>query len=282
VILKATIIISIYKDLEALKCVLWGLSLQTESNFEVIVAEDCCEPSTAEYLKNLPCLFAGLFHVFQDDIGFRKTRAVNRAIAAARSEYLIFLDGDCIPHPKFVAMHLEHSEKERVLVGRRMHLGRRVSLEVRNDMSQVRKFFSWTGLCMSFLALHCDGVRNFEIGSPSKTLHQLLKGRYLSIVGCNFSCAREDILRINGYDEDLPGVGGEDGDLEWRFRSLGVITKNVKYQAVVYHLYHPSRRADVSENLRISEENRNAGRFFCTRGVSEHMSEPSYKSLSKG
>ena len=40
-------------------------------------------------------------HVWQEKQGFRRSRILNRAIAAARSEYLVFLDGDSVPHPEF-------------------------------------------------------------------------------------------------------------------------------------------------------------------------------------
>jgi glycosyltransferase involved in cell wall biosynthesis len=40
-------------------------------------------------------------HVWQEDDGFQKCRVMNKAIVASRGEYLIFTDGDCIPHPDF-------------------------------------------------------------------------------------------------------------------------------------------------------------------------------------
>jgi glycosyltransferase involved in cell wall biosynthesis len=273
VIFRATVIVAIYKDLEALKSVLWGLSRQTEKNFEVVVTEDCQESATAQYLQGQTFKEFALVHLNQEDIGFRKTRAVNRAIAIARSEYLIFLDGDCIPHPQFVHMHLQHAEESRVLAGRRMHLGERISEVVRKDNRLVGRFFSWSGLWSSFYALHRDGVRNFEIGAPSQILHKLRKRHHLSIIGCNFSCAKSDMLKINGYDEELRGVGGEDGDLEWRFNYIGVSTKNVKHLAIVYHLWHDGRRTGVDENTAITEANQIAGRYRSVQGIANHLKE---------
>ena len=245
--LKASVIVSIYKDIEALRLVLWGLSVQTERDFEVIVTEDCEEPEVKRYLKNDSPKNLSIVHLTQEDIGFRKTRAVNRAVVTANSDYLIFLDGDCIPHPQFVEMHLKHSEQRKVLAGRRMHLGEKFSKMTKQERLTVSRLFSWTGLWTSFLALHKDRVRNFEIGAPSNFLHWLLKRHHLSIVGCNFSCRKSDMLKINGYNEDLLGVGGEDGDLEWRFNFIGVSTKNVKHQAVVYHIWHRERRESAEK-----------------------------------
>ena len=75
------------------------------------------------------------------------------------------------------------------------------------------------------------------------------------------------MLKINGYDEDLPGAGGEDDDLGWRFEGLGVITKNVKFQAVVYHLHHPARRVLADVNATIMARNQSLNRYVCLNGI---------------
>src|SRR5690606_40094222 len=46
-------------------------------------------------------------HLWQPDDGFRKCEAMNMAIGAAASDYLIFTDGDCIPRADFVSTHLD-------------------------------------------------------------------------------------------------------------------------------------------------------------------------------
>ncbi len=102
---KATVIISIYRDVDALKLILQALETQTESNFEIIVSEDGESEAVASYID--PITSENRFqHITQQDIGFRKNRALNRAILAARSDILIFIDGDCIPHPGFIEAHL--------------------------------------------------------------------------------------------------------------------------------------------------------------------------------
>lgn len=265
-----SVIVAVYQDVEALRCVLWGLEHQSEKSFEVIVTEDGC----CEQMRDLLLRYEGplsLRHLTQEDRGFRKTTAVNRAIVAAESNYLIFLDGDTIPHYRFVEMHWKNSETGKVCAGRRMHLGPLQSSLVRANPDIIKQFESWPSLLRSFLSLHRDNVRNYEIGSPWPWMHSRLSHRHLNIVGCNFSCFRKDILAINGYDESLTGVGGEDCDLEWRFNATGVTTKNIKFLAIAYHLYHESRRADSDLNLRISSENKRLGKYFAETGISQHQ-----------
>lgn len=269
--MKASVIISVYKDVEALNCVLYGLTLQTEKDFEVIVTEDGEDPAMATYLKERAPKVLDLRHLTQEDLGFRKTRAVNRAVAAARSEYLIFLDGDCIPHHTLVATHLDHSKQNVVLAGRRMHLGKNVSKQLRNSPDTISRYESWIGLMRNFLQLHKDGIRNFELGAPNSFFQSLAGKKRINLVGCNFSCFKSNFYQINGYDEDLTGVGGEDDDLDWRFSGLGISIKNVKFVAIVYHLWHESRRLDADLNFIKSNKNISAGVFFCANGVRQHQ-----------
>lgn len=264
---RASVIIAIYKDIEALHCILLSLIRQSEQSFEVIVTEDGEDPAVADYLAHKAPKNLSLRHLTQKDIGFRKTRAVNQAIASAASDYLIFLDGDCIPHSRFVEMHLAHAEPTRICTARRLHLGPKESINIRKYPELSLQLENRLKLLLRFFPLYKDGVRNYEVGFASSFLHRLARNRYLGIMGCNFSCYKADIEKINGYNEDLPGIGGEDDDLEWRFNGLDMFTKNIKFQAVTYHLFHESRRQDTEINMAISQKNRELKRYRCSNGI---------------
>lgn len=264
---KASVIIAIYKDIEALHCILLGLTRQTEAQFEVIVTEDDDCPEVADYMRNRAPKSLQLRHLFQEDIGFRKTLSVNNAIANAQTPYLIFLDGDCIPHSRFVEMHLHYAEEGRLCAARRVYLGPKESGRIRQQPELAANLENRMIFFLRFIPLHIDGIRSYEVGFPSKFLHYLAKNRHLGIVGCNFSCYKSDMEKINGYNEDLPGIGGEDSDLEWRFNGVGIFTKNIKFQAVTYHLYHDSRRQDAVVNMAISQANREKKLYVCQNGI---------------
>ena len=264
---KASVIISVYKDAQALRCIFLGLENQSERSFEVVVAEDGRDSAMSLLVGEYRRSFPNLIHHSQDDIGFRKTLAVNQAIKLATADYLIFLDGDCIPHKDFVRHHLEQAARGRVCTARRVHLGKEMSKEIRANPACVFKLYGWFGLLLLFFRLHADKVRNYEIGAPSVFFHWFAKWRHLSIVGCNFSCFKEDILKINGYDEALPGIGGEDCDLEWRFFGFNITTKNIKFLAITYHLFHDSRRQDADINVEMSRKNREQRKYFCEQGI---------------
>ena len=267
---KASVIISVYKDIVALNAILAGLARQSEQQFEIIVTEDGNSDDVKKYINNQRVTNKPLIHLSQEDNGFRKTKAVNRAIAAANADYVIFIDGDCIPHRHFVKRHLQNAERNRICTGRRVYLGPLISRIIRRlpgIMPLLENRFAYFLLA---LPLHLDHIRSYEVGFPSWLLHHFAQRRHLGIMGCNFSCHRADMYKINGYNEELPGAGGEDDDLEWRFNGLGMVTKNIKFQAAVYHLYHPVRRQQFNENIAIMQRNREKKAYICELGLSQY------------
>lgn len=98
--MKASLIIAIYRDIEALSVIIEALKKQTYTNFEVIIAEDGNSKEVKEFISTIENL--DIKHTTQEDIGIRKSRSVNNGILASSGEYLIFIDGDCVPYSTFV------------------------------------------------------------------------------------------------------------------------------------------------------------------------------------
>lgn len=108
--MKVSIIITTYNAEEWLRKVLIGFSVQSESDFEIVIADDGSTPKTKELIDSFSSKFKfPIVHVWQEDEGFQKSKILNRAILKSSSDYLLFTDGDCIPRKDFVAVHLKHS-----------------------------------------------------------------------------------------------------------------------------------------------------------------------------
>lgn len=263
---KASVIISVYKDTEALHSMLYALDRQTEKDFEIIVTEDCESEAMTEFLaeyKKRP----DFYHLTQPDDGWRKTLAENRAIISARAEYLMFLDGDCIPDKNFVANHLANAEQGKFLTGRRVYLGPVFSRMLRKAPQAIRFIQNRMIFLSLLIPMHLDKVRSYEVGLSSRFMQWLRGKKPVGIIGCNFSCYKKDMLAINGYNEDMTGVGAEDSDLQWRFEGLGMATKSVKFLIPVYHLYHEHKRHNYDYNLSIINETRKVNAFVCKNGI---------------
>ena len=263
---KASVIISVYKDTEALNGILYALDRQTEKDFEIIVTEDCESAEMESFLKYFKER-KNFHHLTQPDDGWRKTLAVNRAIASAKSDYLIFIDGDVLPNKNFVADHLATAEKQRFLTGRRVYLGPLFSKILRKYPAFIRVLENRFLFFLLLIPLHLDRVRNYEVGLPSRFFQWLRSGKVVGVIGCNFSCYKEDMMAINGYNEDLPGIGAEDSDLQWRFEGLNIFSKSVKFLIPVYHLHHEHIRHGSDDNVLIINENRKIDAFVCKNGI---------------
>ena len=264
----STVIISVYKDDVALSIILKSLQQQSVDNFEVIVSEDGRSDEIKQCVDHFKSSDLSLLHLTQDDLGFRKNIALNRAIKASNTDHLIFIDGDCVPHPCFVEAHQSCTHQGVTCTGRRLELGETISDKLRSGQIELGYLTNRLKYVLHSYALHRDSAKNLESGLYSRTLQRLTKDKEIRILGCNFSSHKHDLVKINGFNEDYlaPGIG-EDSDIDWRLLKAGVSINNVKFSAIQYHLYHPRAYGLSEENQRIFEETRQSDDYSCANGL---------------
>lgn len=117
-----SVIVSVYKDTEALDLILNSLLNQTIDDFEIIISEDCESIEMQTYLKKYKDN-KKITHLSQEDNGWQKNVALNKAVRHAKGDYLIFIDGDIIPYRDFVEKHKQNITHSRILCGKRVELG---------------------------------------------------------------------------------------------------------------------------------------------------------------
>ena len=265
--METSLIISVYKNTRDLKVVLDALAFQSVLPSEVIISEDgnSAEMRTfiSGYRTNL-----NLVHLTQEDLGWRKNLALNNAVKEAKNPYLIFIDGDCVLHHKFIENHISFAETDKILAGKRVKLGPLASEKLRTTSLLAFE----TALPWNAFGLFKDNVKFFEEAlyfSPASLLGKIARKRSMRwIKGCNFSCFKEALLAINGFDEDyvLPAIG-EDIDLVWRFNGLGYQLKSVRNFAVQYHLYHKENWTSQETNLAMMNSKIKDNLFICKNGL---------------
>ncbi|CAA6813895.1 MAG: Unknown protein [uncultured Sulfurovum sp.] len=268
--MKVSIFVPTYQDPIALELILEALEKQIYQDFEVIVAEDNDAIETVEMLKKFSDL--SIQHVSQEDKGNRKATILNKALALAKGEYLIFIDGDTIPFTTFIESHVALAKLKTVLCGRRVNLGQQISQEVRTRQKSI--FELEFNYLKHFNYLKKGATRHYEQGlrfKPNSFIQKLLmnNNKNVHIVGSNFSCFKEDMFLINGFDEDITGGSKDDVDLEWRFIMSGCELKSSKYCANLFHLEH-NRASRVEEEAVAKvqmQKNRDAKQFICSNGI---------------
>lgn len=257
-----SIIIGFYNKIDLLEKILEALSLQTLGDFEVVIADDGSKPEVVARIRELqPTQPFAVQHVWHEDQGWRKNSILNRAVVAARGEYLIFIDGDCIPEPHFVEEHYSERRKGLVLSGRRVLMGPRATRYLLSEPLTERRF--GFGL---FCALISDTLHGYKtrmehiVHLRSRMLRKLfVKDRKRFILGCNFSLFKDDLLSVNGFDERFlyPGYG-EDIDLWYRLTRTGIPTWSRKGLLIQYHCYHQRFDTNYAPNQQLLQENNSA------------------------
>jgi glycosyltransferase involved in cell wall biosynthesis len=239
-----SLIVAVYNKVWYLEYIFAALERQTSRDFEVIVADDGSGPDIRSLVERTAAHASfPIHHVWQPDDGFRKNEILNKAIKVSTTDYLIFIDGDCVPHHDFIRDHLQHREENTLLSGRRVNFSRPITERLTLDDVRTGRIESWS------LRLLLDGLfaRSSNLEEAIRIEHPLVR-RILHrnkprILGCNFSVEKLQLERINGFNEEYQAPGlGEDSDVAFRLGLIGTKLVTLKYLAVLYHLYHPTTR----------------------------------------
>ncbi|MEO5599414.1 MAG: glycosyltransferase [Cyclobacteriaceae bacterium] len=269
--MKVSLIISVYKDISSLRTVLEGLKFQTFQDYQIVISEDGESHEMRNFMQNY-LNDNKVIHLTQADVGWRKNQALNRAIKNCSGDYLIFIDGDCVLHHKFIENHVRFSSRKKILAGKRVKLGPVFSTVFKSKIYDLKKLERQVEI--EKRAMCRDGAKFYEEAfyvDPDGVLSFIPRLRRMrQLKGCNMSFYRESIEAINGFDEDyiLPAIG-EDIDLTWRFAGMGFNLFSLRNLAVQYHLHHSENWTDQAVNERLMEKKRTANQFFCSNGFNK-------------
>jgi glycosyltransferase involved in cell wall biosynthesis len=269
-----SIIVTTWNREDALDAVLRSLADQTDDDFEVIVADDGSGPATAKLIADWrPKFGRPLKHVWQEHRGFRAAEIRNRGILASSGTYCIFLDGDCIARPNFVATHRRLAQHGWFVTGNRILMSEALTQTVLRDKLDPEH---WR---------YRDWARERGRGGINRTvplmrlpLGPLRKLRFRAWRGarsCNLGVWRRDLDRVDGFDCAYEGWGREDSDLLIRLLHAGVRRKDGFFATGVLHLWHPAAdRSWLPDNDKKLDEVRAGGRVTAVRGLSAMSDTP--------
>lgn len=269
--IKIAVILTTYNRADALKAVLDGYLSQNDKNFELLIADDGSTDETRQLIAGYQGGGLQIKHIWQEDKGFRAAKIRNMALAAAEADYIIFSDGDCIPLPDFIAHHRRMAQRNWFVSGSRVLLSAGLTDRVLKEHTPVHE---WE-------------LKNWLVARVKKDVNRLSPLLYLplpnvlrkvafknwkGVMTCNLAAWREDLIKINGFDEAYSGWGLEDSDIVIRLVRSGVYRKSARFLLPVLHLWHRENdRSGLRENSERLNDLINSDRVYAPCGVNQYL-----------
>ena len=257
--LEISVIISTYNAPKWLEKVLWGYSIQTYKNFEIVLADDGSKNSTKKLIDSFREKYPfHINHVWHEDNGFQKSKILNKAIVQCQSPYIIMSDGDCIPRKDFIEVHNDHKKDGCFLSGGYFMLPMNISKFISKEDIISNRCFDINWLKKNNLKPSFSTNKLTSKGLKSKILNSVTTTK-ATWNGHNASGWKKDIIDVNGFDERMQ-YGGQDRELGERLVNSGIKSKQIRYSAIVIHLDHPRGYANkeswtINNNIRLKTRN---------------------------
>lgn len=243
--MRSELVISTYNNPGALRLCLDSVARQSVIP-PVCFADDGSGPETAAVIADFAGAHPGIMtrHVWHEDRGFEKCAILNKAIASSAAEHIIFIDGDVLIHPGFIARHVELARPGRFCTGSLIRLSEAASTQVTPALVASGQVFE-RGWLRRVGAIDRMGtwLKTMPFPKPVMNALEVLSPVQRALCGANASAFRADMLRVNGYDEGMK-YGSEDKEFGVRLSNAGVKGRHVRFTAPLVHLDHPRGYAD--------------------------------------
>jgi glycosyltransferase involved in cell wall biosynthesis len=270
--MRTELILTTYNSVGPLLLCLASVARQEVKPGSICVADDGSGPETAAALAAFGAAHpeTPIRHVWHEDRGFRKTEILNKAIASSEAEFLVFIDGDVMIHPCFVARHLELARPRRFCTGSLIRLDAAATASVTEAMVTSGLVFD-RGWLRANRAIDRIGtwLKTMPLPKPVMNFLEVTSPVQKALCGANASAFRADILAVNGYDEAMT-YGGEDKELGIRLLNSGVEGRHLRFTAPLVHLDHPRGyrdEAEIAAHRRMIAESRSRRTTWTPRGI---------------
>lgn len=265
-----SVVVTTYNRPDALTTVIEACFAQDDLDFEIIIADDGSGHNTQQAIAALQARAPlALRHVWQEDLGFRAARGRNLGTLAAHGDYIIFLDGDCVPQRNFISQHRKLAQRGYLVSGSRILLSEAATLRTLNQRLDLSALSTAQQLAWR---LRGDTNKVLQLLITWPDLWRTSKRfTWRRIKSCNLGVWRSDLDMVNGFDESFLGWGHEDSDLVVRLFNAGVMRKDGAFSTEVFHLWHRENQRDQETSNRAVVLQRAQDRtIVAVRGLRDH------------
>jgi len=261
--MRVSLIITTYNRPDALLLVLLSIEGQITLPYEVIIADDGSTNDTKEVVTSFQEKSdIRVIHSWQADSGFRAAKSRNKAISQSNSDYIILIDGDVILHPEFINDHINNAQSSYFVQGSRVLL---TQDKTKQALDQQKINFS----------LLSNGLQNRKNAIHSNSLTTLFSNKKNTLRGiksCNLAFFKQDCISVNGFNNEFVGWGREDSEFIMRLLNSGINRKNVRFNAIQFHLWHHENKRDsLEKNEAILQNTINNQIKWCDSGLKKFL-----------
>ena len=263
--MRVALVITTYERADALAAVLASVARQRIAPDEIVIADDGSGATTRAVVDQfVRSARTPTRLVSQTHAGFRVARLRNLAIAATALEYLVFIDGDMLLHPEFIADHVRNARRGCFTQGVRILADAALTRHLLADPAR-RVTWRTRGLGLA--------RRAYLLHSPAlAAAARRIANSFIAIKSCNLGVWRDDLVRVNGFNEAFEGWGPEDKELAVRLANAGVTRQTLLFGGITCHLHHPqASRAALPANLALLNAARRARSCRCELGLDAHL-----------
>jgi glycosyltransferase involved in cell wall biosynthesis len=238
---------------------------------EILICDDGSTDETRKMLERISANYpVRIRHLWHPDTGWRLAASRNNGIREAQGEYIIFIDGDCLPHRRFLEDHLSLARPNMMVLGDRAHVREEWSDSFKPGFHQVAYGVLTKRIHKRSVAFRNPFERPYEFGLEEHTTLSLAR----TAIGCNMAFWKKDAVRINGFNEEIQGWALEDIEMVARMLASGVRGRKVRRKAVIYHLDHGNPVYDSRISLEMVESVFLAAKVKCEHD--RHSSGPGH------
>ena len=272
--MKISVIVPVYNRLEHLRALFLCLLKQKKQPDELIITDDGSSQTVLDFIGDLiPKAQFKVKHIYQEDKGFRKTRALNNGVINSEGELLIFCDQDLIFGEEYIEYMEKNIKKGCFLLCRPISVN-----EEEKDiiLKKIELSNKYEELLKPLPKDYLESVNKTLKTDRKRRILNILKlsKRGIKLVGMSYAVMKSDYLKVNGYDENYNGWGEEDDDFGNRLYVAGVKGKELKTPNMQIHLWHysdPTKKHSMNEEYYYKRKkeifsNKN---YFCKNGCSE-------------
>lgn len=280
--MKVSVVISVYNRFKYVENILKCLINQTYFPFEVIFTDD----GSSENLKDVLLKYKSktpfeIKHIYQADKGFRKAKACNNAFIEAKGDYIISLDQDAIFPNDLIETFINLKKENYFSILRVIWSHHEEMLNIQKKIDENREYEEYLSLLNK---KHFKKLKKWLIKDKYNNFRYILglRDRGAGLMGIGFGLFKNDLTKINGYDEDFKGWGGEDADLGFRLYYSGLRSKTFTTKSPSIHMCHPfdptkNKKDDNKEKENIKKSEILKGKIKSKYGMDNRKNKDKYK-----